>query len=79
MRAAGASLPAQTQPLGGMAQLGDVRRTLERFRAERGGVGLVDRSLERSGGDVPVEDAGIGMVEDGRLHVPLQQRWAARA
>ena len=74
MRAAGASLPAQTQPRGGVAQLRDVRRALERLGAERRGVAVVDRGLERGRGDVPVEHARVRVVEDRRLDVPLEQR-----
>ncbi len=58
----------------GVAQLRHVRRALERLRAERRGVAVVDRGLERGRRDVPVEHARVGVVEDRRLDASLEQR-----
>ena len=74
MRAAGESLPAQTQPRARVAQLRDVRRPLQRLRAEGRGVALVDGRLEGGRGDVAVEHARVGVVEDRRLDAALEQR-----
>ena len=52
-----------------------MRRALECLRAERGDVAVVDRGFERGRSDVPVEHARVGVVEDRRLHAPLEQRW----
>ena len=74
MRAAGDSFPAQTQPRGVCAELRDVRRARERFRAERRHVALVDRRLERRCGDVAVEHARVRVVEDRGLDLAVEQR-----
>ena len=55
-------------------QLRHVRRALERLVAERRGIVLVDRRLERGGGDVAVEHARVRVVEDRRLDAALEQR-----
>ena len=50
-----------------------MRCPLEGLPAECRRVVAVERSLERGSGDVPVEDARVGVVEDRRLHPPLEQ------
>ena len=78
-RAGGGRVLAGPDPAArGVAQLRHVRRPFERLRAERHGIVLVDRRFERGGGDVPVEHARVGVVEDRRLDVALEQRrWLA--
>src|SRR5262249_46461727 len=44
-----------------------------RLRAQRGRVALVDRSLEGGRGDMAVEDARVGVVENRGLHASLEQ------
>ena len=57
-----------------LLQLGQLGRPLERLRAERLRVRLVDRPLEGRGEDVPVEHARVRVVEDRRLDRPREQR-----
>src|SRR5579864_3674641 len=54
-------------------ELGNVRRAFESLVAERRAVGVVDRRLERGGGDVPVEHARIRVIEDRRLDAAAEQ------
>ncbi len=51
-----------------------MRRPGEGLRAERCHVALVDRRLERRGGDVAVEHARVRVVEDRRLDLAVEQR-----
>ena len=57
-----------------MLELGELRRAPQRLAAERLGVLLVDRRLERGREDVRVEDARVRVVEDRRLDAPREQR-----
>src|SRR6185312_8351213 len=54
-------------------ELRDVRRAFQRLVAQRCTVGVVDRRLERGGGDVPVEHARIRVIEDRRLDAAAEQ------
>ncbi len=63
----------------GLRQLGVLGGAAERLGAEDLRVCVVERSLERGGGHVPVEHARVLVVEDRRLHAPAEKRLAARA
>ena len=57
-----------------MAQVRDERGALERFRAERCRVVIVERRLEGRGADVAVENARVRVVEDRGFDAALEQR-----
>ena len=56
------------------AKLRQLGRAIDRFVSERRSVLVVDRRLERSGEDVPVEDAVVRVVRDRRLDAAAEQR-----
>ena len=57
-----------------LSQLRQQRCALERLSAERRAVVVIEGRLERCGSDVAVEHARVRVIENRRLHLPVEQR-----